>query len=85
MKKIKEFIYNLPSRPSWTKLDDIEVEKKDSFLDIIVNDFYHIRIYPEGKELDVACADKGGYGYQDLLFDAEIMEHRNEILEMFNQ
>ncbi len=83
--KIIDLIYNLDSRPAFVNRDDIDVRYEDEYLDIIMFGNYHIKLYydEEDKCFDVAFCDCGGaYGKQDLKYAAEIMDNREEILEI---
>ena len=81
--QIKSFIFNLSNRPSYVTVEDINVELEGYCLDIIMFGNYHIHLNLEEPIDDSAFCDCGGaYGYYDLLYAAEIMKNRDEILEM---
>lgn len=81
--KIIELVYNLDSRPAYVKRDDIDVRCEDEYLDIIMFGNYHIKLYPDEPVSDVAVCDcGGGYSKQDLKYAAEIMDSKDEIVDI---
>ena len=81
--KIIELIFNLYSRPSYAERNCIDVRYEFEYLDIIMFGNYHIKLYPDEPWADVAVCDcGGGYGKNDLEYAVEIMDNRDEILEL---
>ena len=83
--KIKKLVMGLYERPSYVKEDCINVEINAEYVDIVLFGDYHNKIYLNKEDvcLDCAVCDCGGaYGKQDLLFAADILGARNEIIKI---
>lgn len=81
--QIIDFIYGLDSRPNYIGKECIDVLHGRNFIDIVMNKYYHIELDLNGPYGDVSYAEEGfGYGKSDLEYAVEIMDNRNEIIEM---
>ncbi len=78
--RIIDLVYELPSRPAYLDRDSIDAQIDGAYLDIILCGCIHIKIDIEDG-MDVATADFGGWGYQDLKYATSIMDNRDELLE----
>lgn len=80
MEKIKNFIENL-SIPSWGYINSVEVNGNE--IDITYCDSYHIKISRDGSFNDCISAEGDiAWGKTDVEFALEILDNRDEILEM---
>jgi hypothetical protein len=78
---IRDKVYHLESRPSWVKWDDIRVDIDDEYVDIVMFGDYHIRLYNENSNQDIAyCDNGGGYSKADMEYAIDIMNNRDNLI-----
>ena len=88
VEKVIEFLMGVQSRPSYVKSDDFYIDEYCNLLDIVMFGSYHIKLQydPSYSGMDTASADDGcGYGKADLLYAYDILDSRDEILEIWNE
>lgn len=87
-KEIIDFILGLSERPCYVdeKIFSIELKKDldEDYLEIIMFGSYYIRLYSKNDCFDVAYCHSGGYSKQDLEYDAQIIENKDEIFRILN-
>jgi hypothetical protein len=83
MEKIKNFIENLGSKPSWGYINYVEVYNNK--IVITYCDSYYITIDKCLSSNDCISSDFDiAWGKPDIKFALEILDNRNEIMEMID-
>lgn len=81
-KQLTNFLMDLGSKPSYVTFEVINYELQGDRIDIILFGGYHIEIFFDNDFNDVIYADSGGWGKQDIEYALEILDNREEILEI---
>jgi hypothetical protein len=79
MKKIKEFVESL-DMPSWGYINSVEVNGDE--IVITYCDSYHITIDKYGSSDHISADADIAWGKPDIEFALEILDNRDEIIEM---
>ncbi len=81
---IIDYLMSLDSKPSYVKREIFDIRNEGSYLDIVMFGAYHIELHYDAKCADCALVEGGGaYGMEDLYYAADILDSRDEILDLW--